>query len=101
MTPERLGELVRLDDGRQVGQEDATRPEDGRHQIHETPGLGQVEDRAIHRLLLGQAFLHGAQAHDEVRHLAHAQVDIGERAPAEVLALLVAHDLALGAHRAK
>ena len=101
VAPERLGELVRLDDRRHVGEEDTPRPQHARHRLHQAPGLRQIEHRPIHHLLLGQPLLHRADAHDQVGHLAEPHVDVGERAAAEVLALLVAHHAALGPDRAQ
>ena len=69
--------------------------------LRELPGLGQVEDDAVHRLLVAEPFLDRAQPHGEVGHLAHAHVDVGQRAARELVALLVGDHPALGAHRAQ
>src|SRR5262249_61227071 len=86
VTPQRLAELVRLDDGRQVGQEDAAGAEHPGHGIDETPGLGQVEDSAVDLLLVGDAFLDRLKTHAQARDLAHAELDVRDRATAEVVA---------------
>ncbi len=101
MPPQGLGQLVRLDDRRHVGEEDPARTQHARHRIHQAPRLGQVEHRPIHRLLLGQPVLDRPDAHRQGGHLAQAHLDVGEGAATEVLALLVAHDPALGPDRAQ
>src|SRR5262245_16033582 len=101
MTPERLAQLVRLDDRGHIGEEDAARAQHAGHRIDESPGLGQIEHRAVDGLLFGESLFHGPEPDGEVRDLTHPKLDVRQRAAAEILALLVAHDPPARPHRAQ
>ncbi len=101
MPAQRLGQLVGLDDRGHVGDEDAARAQHACDGLDEQPRLGQVEDGAVDLLLLGEPLFHGPEADGQVRHFPHPHLNVRERAPREVFALLIRDDLALGPDRAQ
>ena len=92
---ERLGDLVRLHDGRHVAEEDPARSQRRRDEAREPPRLGQIEQDAIDRLLLGETVFHGPEPDHQIGHLAEPHVNVRERPPRELVTLLVGDDPAL------
>src|SRR5206468_5812937 len=92
---ERLRDLVRLHDGRHVAEEDPARSQRRRDQARELPGLGQIEQDAVDRLLLGETVFHGPEPDHQIGHLAESHVNVGERPSRELVALLVSDDSTL------
>jgi len=102
MSPQGLGELMGLHDGRQVGEEDSSRAQGARDGLDEMPGArADRRPRAVHRLLLPEplfARAAGARPGWSPRPCGSGYW----RAPSrEILPLLVRDDLAFRPHRAQ